>query len=90
MKKLITIALFALLLSGLLFVSCTTMTTSKNESAEEWKPSVLYVQTPVKNKDGKVQWNYWQLEYNTKTLLLRPMMVKQNEKKSDSGEKKSE
>lgn len=51
-------------------------------SINEWSPSRFYVNFPKFDENGKfIKWEYWQLEYNKKTLLLRPLIniKKENE-----------
>jgi len=74
MKKITYIILSILILS--LFISCATFQSKDQEDQGEWKASKLFVQYPIMTDDGRAikVWRHWQLEYNTKTNLLRPMM----------------
>jgi len=65
--------LTVLVFVALLFAGCVTT------QQGEWKPSRLYVDTPVLSEDGKTvtEWKKWQLEYQEGTNLLRPMVVKE-------------
>jgi len=74
MKKTTYIILSILIL--MLFTSCATF---QPKDQGEWKASKLFVQYPIMTDDGRAikVWRHWQLEYNTKTNLLRPMMPAQ-------------
>ena len=55
-----------LIILTLFFIGCATQ--------GEWRRSKFYVETPVIEEGKVTEWKKYPLEYNTDSLLLRPVL----------------